>query len=260
MRVPRKREVSNQELEKRMLALYGPAKFHAVLKKWASWTKRHQEYRVEEEKGRMRARMYDLSQFCKTFKEAYTQDYNRRHKNTGSIWEGRFRSILLEGSFRAMTTVAGYIHLNPVRAAIVERAEDSKWTGYGAGFRGDALAQAGLRALVSRIYGTRDSTWEQAAAVCTETINGRVSSRTATPLDDTVETDESGRPVRAGSLQALLRHRAAGFVKGIALGGEAFVRREERRLPKRVRRRAEALFDRCTFLGLQSLAGVREVS
>ena len=260
VRVPRKREVSNQELEKRMLALYGPAKFHAVLKKWASWTKRHQEDRVEEEKGRMRARMYDLSQFCKTFKEAYTQDYNRRHKNTGSIWEGRFRSILLEGSFRAMTTVAGYIHLNPVRAAIVERAEDSKWTGYGAGFRGDALAQAGLRALVSRIYGTKDSTWEQAAAVCTETINGRVSSRTATPLDDTVETDESGRPVRAGSLQALLRHRAAGFVKGIALGGEAFVRREERRLPKRVRRRAEALFDRCTFLGLQSLAGVREVS
>ena len=37
VRVPRKREVPDKELEKRMLALYGPAKFQAVLKKWARW-------------------------------------------------------------------------------------------------------------------------------------------------------------------------------------------------------------------------------
>ena len=174
VRVPRKREISDKELEKRMLALYGPAKFNAVLKKWAQWTKRHQKSRVEDEKARMRARMYDLSQFCKTFKEAYTQDYNKRHENTGTIWEGRFKSILLEGSFHAMTTVAGYIHLNPVRAAIVERPEDSKWTGYGAGFKGDALAQEGLRSLVSRLYGAADSTWEQAVAACRSAIEGKL--------------------------------------------------------------------------------------
>ena len=264
VRVPRKREVSDKELELRMLALYGPAKFQAVLKKWARWAKIHQEDRVEDEKNRMRARMYDLSQFCKTFKEAYTQDYNRRHDNTGTIWEGRFKSVLLEGSFRAMTTVAGYIHLNPVRAAVVERAEESKWTGYGAGCQGDALAQTGLRALVSRVYGAKDSTWEQAAAVCTETIEGKVPDCSVgiapTKFDDVVETDEKGRPVRAGSLRALLMHRAAGFVQGVALGGDAFVKRAARRLPKRVRRRAESLFDRCPFLELKSAAGVREVS
>ena len=262
VRVPRKREVSDQELEKRMLALYGPAKFRAVLKKWARWAKKNQEDRVQDEKNRMRARMYDLSQFCKTFKEAYTQDYNRRHDNTGTIWEGRFKSILLEGSFRTMTTVAGYIHLNPVRAAIVERAEDTPWTGYGAGFKGDALAQAGLRALVSRVYGAKDSTWEQAAAVCAETIGGKMPDLTGriapTEFDDVVETDEKGRPRRAGSLRALLLHRAAGFVEGVALGGDAFVKLTARRLPKRVRRRAESLFDRCPFLELKSAAGVRE--
>ena len=274
VRVPRRREVSDPELEKRMLALYGPAKFQAVLKKWARWAKKNQEDRVEDEKTRMRARMYDLSQFCKTFKEAYTQDYNRRHENTGTIWEGRFKSILLEGSFRAMTTVAGYIHLNPVRAAIVERAEDAPWTGYGAGFKGDALAQAGLRALVSRVCGAKDTTWEQAASVCAETIEGRMSGLAAQPeagrsrgrvvdaslpdKDDTVETDERGRAVRAGSMRALLRHRAAGFVQGIALGGEPFVRRVSRLLPARVRRRPESLFDRCPFLGLQTATGVRD--
>ena len=264
VRIPRKRAVSDPELEKRMLALYGPAKFQAVLKKWARWTKRNQEDRVEEEKSRMRARMYDLSQFCKTFKETYTQDYNRRHENTGTIWEGRFKSILLEGSYRAMTTVAGYIHLNPVRAAIVERAEDSKWTGYGAGSKGDVLAQAGLRALVSRVYGAKNSTWEQASSLCAETIEGKTPDPTgeiaSTESGCTIETDDKGRSVRAGSLRMLLRHRAAGFVQGLALGSQEFVRRAERRLPKRMRRRAQSFFDRCPFLGLQSVAGVREVS
>ena len=271
VRVPRKRDVSDQELEKRMIALYGPAKFNAVLKKWARWAKNHQEDRMEDEKARMRARMYDLSQFCKTFKEAYTQDYNRRHENTGTIWEGRFRSILLEGSFRALTTVAGYIHLNPVRAAVVERAEDSNWTGYGAGFKGDAVAQAGLCALVSRVYGAKDATWDRAVEVCSDTIKGHAPVSATLPSggpvvdafpsdkDDTVETDEKGRPVRAGSLHALLLHRAAGFVQGLALGGEAFVKRvAKKKLPARVRRRAETLFDRCAFLGLESAAGVRE--
>ena len=257
VRVPRKRDVSDKELEKRMMALYGPAKFNAVLKKWAGWMKKDQEDRVEDEKARMRARMYDLSQFCKTFKEAYTQDYNRRHENTGTIWEGRFRSILLEGSFRAMTTVAGYIHLNPVRAAIVERAEDSKWTGYGAGFKGDSWAQVGLRALVSRLYGVKDSTWEQAAEVYAETIGGQAHAQ---DQEDTVDTDEKGRPIRASSLRALLMHRAAGFLQGAALGGAAFVRRTAHLMPKRSRRRVESLFDRCAFLGLESAAGVREVS
>ena len=264
VRVPRKREVSDKELEARMLALYGPGKFNKILGKWARWTRRHQESRVEAEKARMRKRMFDLSQFCKTFKEAYTQDYNTRHDNTGSIWEGRFKSVLLEGSFRALTTVAGYVHLNPVRAAVVERPEEAKWTGYGAGCRGDAKAQAGLRALVSRMFRVKDSTWEQAQRACADAIEGKTpdpaGALAPTASDDAIETDAKGRPVRAGSMRALLMKRSAGFVHGAALGGEPFVRRVAGSLPKRVRKRAEALFDRCAFLGLRSAAGVREVS
>ena len=86
VRVPKRKEVSDKELEKRMLAWYGPGKFAAILEKWEKWTKKKQAWRVEDEKARMRDRMFDLSQFCKTFKESYTQDYNRRHENTGTIW------------------------------------------------------------------------------------------------------------------------------------------------------------------------------
>ena len=276
VRVPRKKAVSDKELERRMLAWYGPGKFAAILEKWEKWTKKKRPDLVEDEKARMRARMYDLSQFCKTFKEAYTQDYNKRHENTGTIWEGRFKSILLEGSFRALMTVAGYVHLNPVRAAMVERPEESRWTGYGAGCRGDPAAQDGLRELVSRVYRAADSSWAQARSACADAIAGRLPERTSTAApaasaparpepaapvpDDVVETDDKGRPVRAGSLHALLQRRVAGFLQGGALGGEAFLRRVAGSLPSRVRQHAETLLDRCPFLGLQSAGGVRETA
>ena len=142
VRVPRKREVSDKELERRMIALYGPAKFAAVLKKWARWTRRHEESRVEDEKERLRKRMYDLSQFCKTFKEAYTQDYNRRHENTGTIWEGRFKSILLEGSYRAMTTVAGF---STIPAASIAAASGRQRNAMSDELRASLLAAGSLR-------------------------------------------------------------------------------------------------------------------
>ena len=232
VRVPRKREVPDAELLRRMEALYGTPRFHKVLEKWEKWNKTNQESRVENEKARLRARMHDLSQFCKTFKETYTQDFNRRHGNTGTIWEGRFKSILLDGSRRAMMTVAGYIHLNPVR-------------------RGDTRAQAGLLGLVKRVYGAKDATWVQAREACAEVVAGTVPGGSA-----------GGPPAVPGNgaFKALLRSRVAGFLHGGALGDERFLKRVAARLPKRARRHSETRLDRCPFLGFRSAAGVREVS
>ena len=271
VRVPRMKTVSDAELLRRMEALYGTLRFRKVLEKWERWTERKQEWRVLDEKARMRARMYDLSQFCKTFKETYTQDYNRRHENTGTIWEGRFKSILLEGSYRAMMTVAGYIHLNPVRAAMADAPEDARNAGYGAACHGDFAAQDGLRALVSRVCRAEDSSWEQAREACASAIEGKVPSSVDASAqdapspeekvaDEVVERDEKGRMLPPKTMRGLLRRRVAGFLQGGALGGAAFLRRVVGCLPSRVRRRAEGLFDQCPFLGLSSAAGVREAS
>ena len=278
VRVPRKKAVSDAELLRRMEALYGTPRFRKVLEKWEKWTKKNQEWRVADEKFRMRARMYDLSQFCKTFKEAYTQDYNRRHENTGTIWEGRFKSILLEGSFRALMTVAGYIHLNPVRAAMVDAPEDARNAGYGAACHGDFAAQDGLRALVSRACRAEDSSWEQSREACANAIEGKVSqsvgassnaqdggmetspSPEANVADDVIERDEKGRMLPPKTFRGLLRRRVAGFLHGGALGGERFLHRVAGCLPPRVRRRAKGLLDRCAFIGLLSAAGVRDAS
>ena len=241
VRVPRKREVTDSELLRRTEALYGPARFAKVLEKWEKWTKRGQAERVEEEKGRLRARMFDLSQFCKTFKETYTQDYNRRHDNTGTIWEGRFKSILLEGSWRALMAVAGYIHLNPVRAGVAERAEEAAHAGYGAACRGDARAQAGLVALSKRVYGAKEASWAQAREACAAVIRGAWPG------------GSGGAPLRS-----LLRGRVAGFLHGGALGGERFLARVAGSLPARIRKKPPGALERCAWLELKSAAGVRD--
>ena len=272
VRVPRKQEVSDKELLRRMEALYGTSRFLKVLEKWEKWTEKKQEGRVEEEKARLRARMYDLSQFCKTFKETYTQDYNRRHGNTGTIWEGRFKSILLEGSWRTLMTVAGYIHLNPVRAKMVENAEDAPNAGYGAACQGDTRAMTGLVSLVKRVCSAKEVTWAQAQVVCADVIAGaldgaisdfrfqfsdprfRISERGSQISDSRSQAAESA----PGSLRELLRRRVAGFLHGGALGGKAFLARAKRFLPKRARSKPEGLLDNCPFLGLTSASGVRE--
>ena len=266
IRVPRRQEVSDKELLRRMEALYGTPKFLKVLEKWEKWTAKKQEGRVEEEKARLRARMYDLSQFCKTFKETYSQDYNRRHDNTGSIWEGRFKSILLEGSWRTLMTVAGYIHLNPVRAEIVEQAEAATNAGYGAACQGDTRAQVGLMALVKKVYGVKETSWAQSRRTCAEVIAGAVGRRDGpisdfrSPISDFKFGFSGGDSAVAGSMWSLLGRRVAGFLHGGMLGGEAFLKRSSKLLPKRVRKRTRSVFDDLPRLELRPAAGVREVS
>ncbi|MDF1753979.1 MAG: hypothetical protein P1U89_14445 [Verrucomicrobiales bacterium] len=77
-------------------------------------------------------------------KQRFSQWYNLRNDRRGTLWEERYKSVLVEGSQEALMTMAAYIDLNPVRAGIVKRAEDYRWTGYGAAAGGDADARKGL--------------------------------------------------------------------------------------------------------------------
>jgi putative transposase len=52
--------------------------------------------------------------------QAYVTAFNRRHRRTGTLWEDRFKSCLVD-SDRYLLTAYRYIELNPVRAAIAAR-------------------------------------------------------------------------------------------------------------------------------------------
>ena len=59
----------------------------------------------------------------------YTQAYNRRHDRTGHIFQGRYKSIIVDGD-RYFLELCRYVMLNPVRAGMVERAGLWPWSSY----------------------------------------------------------------------------------------------------------------------------------
>ena len=97
------------------------------------------EAAAEAELDRLRARMHDLSQFVKTFKEEFGRLFRRRRPYPGTLWEGRFRSTLIGGA-EYLRRCAAYVELNPVRAGLAGRAEDYGWNTVGAARRGNAFA------------------------------------------------------------------------------------------------------------------------
>lgn len=61
--------------------------------------------------------------------QRYVQYFNSRHERTGTLWEGRFRSCLVE-SARYVLACYRYIERNPVRAGIAASAAGYKWSSH----------------------------------------------------------------------------------------------------------------------------------
>lgn len=65
----------------------------------------------------------------------YVQYFNYAYRRTGTLWEGRYRATVVE-SERYMLTCMRYIELNPVRAGMVRRPTDYRWSSYHTNARG----------------------------------------------------------------------------------------------------------------------------
>lgn len=69
----------------------------------------------------------------------YVQYINCSYKRTGTLWEGRHKSSLID-SEKYLLTCYRYIELNPVRAEMVKRPSDYRWSSYRAHAQGAADA------------------------------------------------------------------------------------------------------------------------
>lgn len=265
VRVPPKEEVDDEEFARRIGALYGDARRRKLFGQWEKWEAKGNGARVTAAKQGLRTRMNELSQFCKTFKETYTQRYNARTGNTGTIWEGRFKSVLLKGDYRTLMTVAAYIHLNPVRAGVVEEAAAAQNTSYGAACAGDREARWGLASLLAFARGGGASDWVAARRACEEAVAGAegqkgdetVQVRVSTP---SMGNGENGLAEEAESptISDLLRKRCVAFLHGGALGDAEFLGSLAGLVPPRRRRRHETVLDRSRDVGLLPVYGVRD--
>lgn len=65
----------------------------------------------------------------------HTQYANRKYRRTGTLWEGRFRSCLVQSDFYLLACYR-YIELNPVRARMVEHPGQYPWSSYRANAEG----------------------------------------------------------------------------------------------------------------------------
>ena len=65
----------------------------------------------------------------------YVGSFNARYRRTGTLWEGRFKSALVD-SERYVLACYRYIELNPVRAGMVAAAIDHRWSSHGRNARG----------------------------------------------------------------------------------------------------------------------------
>ncbi len=71
----------------------------------------------------------NLSQGIKYLNGVYTQKFNRVHNTVGHLFQGRFKSILIEKE-SYLLELCRYIVLNPVRAGIVNNPWQWKWSSY----------------------------------------------------------------------------------------------------------------------------------
>jgi REP element-mobilizing transposase RayT len=79
---------------------------------------------------RLRQRLGSISRFVQELKQTFSRFYNKKYNRKGYLWSDRFKGVIVDKG-EAQLACSAYIDLNPVRAGLVERPEDYRWSGLG---------------------------------------------------------------------------------------------------------------------------------
>ncbi len=71
----------------------------------------------------------NISKIMQAITLSYSQKFRHRYNYTGYVWQGRFKSNLIEEDSYILECLK-YIHNNPVRAKMVIHAKDYVWSSY----------------------------------------------------------------------------------------------------------------------------------
>lgn len=72
-----------------------------------------------------------ISRIVQSLLVSHTQRYHRVHETGGHVWQGRFKSPVVQDDVHLMA-VLRYIEANPVRAGMADRAGDYPWSSFAA--------------------------------------------------------------------------------------------------------------------------------
>jgi putative transposase len=93
----------------------------------------------------------DLGPWMQWLLTAHAQRYHRHYGTSGHVWQGRFKAFPIQDDDH-LAAVLRYVECNPLRAELVKRAEDWRWSSLPDWIRGDPLLWRGEPPL-------RDSAW-----------------------------------------------------------------------------------------------------
>jgi len=194
-----------------------------------------QDAQVAKILERFEKRRGSLAVFMKEFKHRITRYINKKRRRVGTLWESRYKSVLIEGNEAALLAVAAYIDLNPVRAGIVNRPEDYRWCGYAEALAGRAVARKGLGTIMAEALSCEEfrSDWRRTHARYRLFLYNEGREMETNP--------ETGQPGRKGfspeSIEAVerasgempiaeaLRHKIRYFTDGVVIGSAEFINR-----------------------------------
>lgn len=82
----------------------------------------HYHLILETPKGNLLKIMHGLN-------GGYTGYFNRKYGRSGHLFQGRYKGIIIDKD-SYLVPLSRYVHLNPVRAKVVERPEQYRWSSY----------------------------------------------------------------------------------------------------------------------------------
>jgi REP element-mobilizing transposase RayT len=237
--------ISEGLLLKRLGALYSEAFVDGVAKELEGARQEGDEAMVAEIHARFTYRMHDLSEFMKTLLQRFTRWFNREHNRRGTLWEERYKSVIVE-SGTAARTIAAYIDLNPVRAGMVSDPADYRWSSYGEAVGGGAKgngkkSREGLvRACMShKGIGFEAEKWKEVSRIYRRAMGlalGRKSSNLNPQIsrksDETAGMNDAEylevgadrrQPLPELTMAKMLRCRVRYFTDGAVIGSKDFV-------------------------------------
>jgi len=223
--VPPRQPVSDEAFLERVACLYDETRVDMLTRELKARREEGQPESAETLKRPYVARMYDVSQFMKTLKQRVSQSYNQRHGRKGTLWEERFKSVIVQGRVGALGAVAAYIDLNAVRAGIVRDPKDYRFSGYGEAMGGEVLARLGLQKVMDPVSGWRETArdYRQLLFVVGE---ARGLAGNGQPILPGFRPETVQQVLEAGGtlpLPELLHCRVRYFTDGVALGTKEYV-------------------------------------
>lgn len=220
--VPERQEIDDEQLLQRMRLLYSKPFVAEYERRLKEAREDKQEAYVKQLREKYLYRMYDVSQFMKTLKQRFSMWYNRNNNRRGTLWEERFKSILVENSENALIMMASYIDLNPVRAGTVSDSGKYRYCGYAEAMAGGRRAREGLRSLMLS-FDQETAVWGQVSHKYRKLLYMRgekTSGRPGFSYEKVRQVlEEGGRLPKAEALRCRVRY----FSDGVVLGSREYV-------------------------------------